>query len=63
MAVRKHNALIYHHYHHRHHECNQGSGLKNCSFKAQGVLGFSIFSSVLPIALIYSGFNLIISML
>jgi hypothetical protein len=33
---------------HRHNEHNQGLGLKTCSFKAQGVLGLSIFVSVFP---------------
>jgi hypothetical protein len=34
-------------YHH-HNEHNQGLGLKTCSFKAQGVLGLSIFILVFP---------------
>jgi hypothetical protein len=33
---------------HHHKEHNQGVGLKTCSFKAQGVLGLSIFVSVFP---------------
>jgi hypothetical protein len=33
-------------YHHNEH--NQGLGLKTCSFKAQGILGFSIFVLVFP---------------
>jgi hypothetical protein len=37
----------YHHHHHR-NEHNTGLGLKTCSFKAQGVLGLSIFVSVFP---------------
>jgi hypothetical protein len=36
---------IHHHYHHEH---NQGLGLKNCSFKAQAVLGLSISCQVIP---------------
>jgi hypothetical protein len=31
-----------------HNEHNQGLGLKTCSFKAQGVLGLSIFVLVFP---------------
>jgi hypothetical protein len=31
-----------------HHEHNQGLGLKACSFKAEGILGLSIFISVFP---------------
>jgi hypothetical protein len=34
--------------HHHHHQHNQGLGPKTCSFKAQGVLGLSIFVSVFP---------------
>jgi hypothetical protein len=43
----------YHHHRrrrrrHHHHQHNQGLGLKTRSFKAQGVLGLSIFVSVFP---------------
>jgi hypothetical protein len=41
LAVHKH--IIHHHNGH-----NQGLGLKTCSFKAQSVLGVSIFVSVFP---------------
>jgi hypothetical protein len=37
------NEKVYHH-----NEHIQGLGLKTCSIKAQGVLGFSIFVSVFP---------------
>jgi hypothetical protein len=33
---------------HYHNEHNQGLGVKTCSFKAQGVLGLSIFVLVSP---------------
>jgi hypothetical protein len=38
--------FFYHHHHHNKH--NQGLGLKTCSFKAEGVLGLSIFLLVFP---------------
>jgi hypothetical protein len=41
-----HTVGIFHH--HRHTEHNQGVGLKTCFFKAQGVLGLSIFVLVFP---------------
>jgi hypothetical protein len=37
-----------HHHHHHDNEHNQILGLKTWSFKAQGVLGLSIFASVFP---------------
>jgi hypothetical protein len=37
-----------HHHHHHHSEHGQGSGLKTCSFEAQGVPGPSILLSVFP---------------
>jgi hypothetical protein len=41
--------LDQYHYHH-YNEHNRGLSLKNCSFKAKGVLGLSIFISVFPYA-------------
>jgi hypothetical protein len=40
--------ISHHHHHHHHNESNQGLGLKTCSFKAQCVLGLSIFVLVFP---------------
>jgi hypothetical protein len=36
------------HNHHHHNEHKKGLGLKACSFKAQGVVGLSIFVLVFP---------------
>jgi hypothetical protein len=37
-----------HHHHNHHNEHNQGLGFKICFFKAQDVLGLSIFVLVFP---------------